>query len=83
LQQLLDHPLVEYHKYPSNFEQSVSASSKQYFIGFQDYGGNGDDVSYSDKYLDYRFCYSLHSSFSEITDVLKTLQPRGGSASQI
>jgi len=69
--------LVEYHKYHSNFEQSVSTSSKRYFIGFQDYGGEGVDVSYSDKYLSYRLCYSLHSSFSEITDVLKTLQPKG------
>ena len=68
--------LVEYHKYHSNFEQSVSTSSKRYFIGFQDYGGEGVDVSYSDKYLSYRLCYSLHSSFSEIADVLKTLKPK-------
>lgn len=68
--------LVEYHKYHSNFEQSVSTSSKRYFIGFQDYGGEGVDVSYADKYLSYRLCYSLHSSYSEITDVLKTLKPK-------
>ncbi|CAF5095681.1 unnamed protein product [Rotaria magnacalcarata] len=68
--------LVEYHKYHSNFEQSVSTSNKRYFIGFQDYGGEGVDVSYSDKYLSYRLCYSLHSSFSEIADVLKTLKPK-------
>ncbi|CAF2401628.1 unnamed protein product [Rotaria sp. Silwood2] len=68
--------LVEYHKYHSNFEQSVSTSSKRYFIGFQDYGGEGVDVSYSDKYLSYRLCYSLHSSFSEIADILKTLKPK-------
>ncbi|CAF1133449.1 unnamed protein product [Adineta ricciae] len=68
--------LVEYHKYHSNFEQSVSTSNKRYFIGFQDYGGEGVDVSYSDKYLSYRLCYSLHSSFSEIADVLKTLRPK-------
>lgn len=68
--------LVEYHKYHSNFEQSVSMSSKRYFLGFQDYGGEGVDVSYSDKYLSYRLCYSLHSSFSEIADVLKTLKPK-------
>lgn len=68
--------LVEYHKYHSNFEQSVSSSSKRYFLGFQDYGGEGVDVSYSDKYLSFRLCYSLHSSFAEITDVLKTLQPK-------
>lgn len=68
--------LVEYHKYHSNFEQSVSTSSKRYFLGFQDYGGEGVDVSYSDKYLSYRLCYSLHSSFSEIADVLKTLKPK-------
>lgn len=68
--------LVEYHKYHSNFEQSVSTSSKRFFLGFQDYGGEGVDVSYSDKYLSYRLCYSLHSSFSEIADVLKTLKPK-------
>jgi hypothetical protein len=68
--------LVEYHKYHSNFEQSVSTSSKRFFVGFQDYGGEGVDVSYSDKYLSYRLCYSLHSSFSEIADVLKTLKPK-------
>lgn len=68
--------LVEYHKYHSNFEQSVSTSNKRYFIGFQDYGGEGVDVSYSDKYSSYRLCYSLHSSFSEIADVLKTLKPK-------
>jgi len=68
--------LVEYHKYHSNFEQSVSTSSKRYFIGFQDYGGEGVDVSYSDKYLSYRLCYSLHSSYSEIVDVLKSLKPK-------
>jgi hypothetical protein len=68
--------LVEYHKYHSNFEQSVSTSNKRFFIGFQDYGGEGVDVSYSDKYSSYRLCYSLHSSFSEIADVLKTLQPK-------
>lgn len=68
--------LVEYHKYHSNFEQSVSTSSKRYFIGFQDYGGEGVDVSYTDKYSSFRLCYSLHSSFSEIADVLKTLKPK-------
>ena len=68
--------LVEYHKYHSNFEQSVSTSSKRYFIGFQDYGGEGVDVSYADKYLSYRLCYSLHSSFAEVADVLKTLKPK-------
>ncbi|UJR15922.1 hypothetical protein I4U23_002843 [Adineta vaga] len=68
--------LVEYHKYHSNFEQSVSTSNKRYFIGFQDYGGEGVDVSYTDKYSSYRLCYSLHSSFSEIADVLKTLKPK-------
>ncbi|CAF3492250.1 unnamed protein product [Adineta steineri] len=68
--------LVEYHKYHSNFEQSVSTSNKRFFIGFQDYGGDTIDVSYSDKYLSYRLCYSLHSSFSEIADVLKTLKPK-------
>lgn len=54
----------------------MSTSSKRYFIGFQDYGGEGVDVSYSDKYLSYRLCYSLHSSFSEIADILKTLKPK-------
>jgi hypothetical protein len=73
---ILGELLVEYHKYHSNFEQSVSTSSKRYFIGFQDYGGQGVDVSYSDKYTSYRLCYSLHSSFSEIVDVLKTLKPK-------
>ena len=68
--------LVEYHKYHSNFEQSVSTSSKRYFLGFQDYGGEGVDVSYADKYLSFRLCYSLHSSFAEIVDVLKTLKPK-------
>ena len=68
--------LVEYHKYHSNFEQSVSTSSKRFFVGFQDYGGEGVDVSYSDKYLSYRLCYSLHSSYSEIADILKTLKPK-------
>ena len=68
--------LVEYHKYHSNFEQSVSTSSKRYFLGFQDYGGEGVDVSYTDKYLSYRLCYSLHSSFAEIVDVLKTFKPK-------
>ena len=68
--------LVEYHKYHSNFEQSVSTSSKRFFVGFQDYGGEGVDVSYSDKYSSFRLCYSLHSSFSEIADVLKTFKPK-------
>lgn len=68
--------LVEYHKYHSNFEQSVSTSSKRFFLGFQDYGGEGVDVSYSDKYLSYRLCYSLHSSYSEIADILRTLKPK-------
>ncbi|CAF0742771.1 unnamed protein product [Didymodactylos carnosus] len=70
-----DKLLVEYHKYHSNFENSQS-SSKKYFLGYEDYGGEGVDVSYSDKYLTYRLCYSLHSSFSEIIDVLKTLRPK-------
>jgi hypothetical protein len=34
------------------------------------------DIIYPDKYLSYRLCYSLHSSFSEIVDVLKTLKPK-------
>ena len=44
--------------------------------GYQDYGNENQGLRYPDKYLNYRLCYSLHSSFSEIVDVLKTLKPQ-------
>ncbi|UJR30664.1 hypothetical protein I4U23_018188 [Adineta vaga] len=61
--------LVEYHEYHSNFHQNLSKRC----LGFHDYE---TDITYPDKYLGYRLCYSLHSSFSEIVDVLKTLKPK-------
>ncbi len=60
--------LVEYHEYHSNFDQTLSKRC----LGYQD----ENDLTYPDKYLGYRLCYSLHSSFSEIVDVLKTLKPK-------
>ncbi|CAF4598084.1 unnamed protein product [Rotaria sp. Silwood1] len=64
--------LVEYHEYHSNFDQNLSKRC----IGYQDYGNESADVTFQDTYLNYRLCYSLHSSFSEIIDVLKTLKPK-------
>jgi len=64
--------LVEYHEYHSNFDQNLSKRC----LGYQDYGHENSDIIYRDKYLNYRLCYSLHSSFSEIIDVLKTLKPK-------
>ncbi|CAF3544433.1 unnamed protein product [Adineta steineri] len=64
--------LVEYHEYHSNFDQNLSKRC----LGFQDYGNETNDIIYPDKYLGYRLCYSLHSSFSEIVDFLKTLKPK-------
>ncbi|CAF1197734.1 unnamed protein product [Adineta ricciae] len=61
--------LVEYHEYHSNFNQNLTNRC----LGFQDYESV---TTYPDKYLGYRLCYSLHSSFSEIVDVLKTLTPK-------
>ena len=67
-----DELLVEYHEYHSNFDQTLSKRC----LGYQDYTNDDDDsiVTYQDTYLNYRLCYSLHSSFSEIVDVLKTLK---------
>jgi len=59
--------LIEYHEYHSNFDQTQSKR----LLGYQDY----EPMKFRDKYLNYRLCYSLHSSFSEIIDVLKTLKP--------
>ncbi len=64
--------LVEYHEYHSNFDQNLSKRC----LGYQDYGNENHEIIYPDKYLSYRLCYSLHSSFSEIVDVLKTLKPQ-------
>ncbi len=64
--------LVEYHEYHSNFDQNLSKRC----LGYQDDGNDNCDLTYPDKYLGYRLCYSLHSSFSEIVDVLKTLKPQ-------
>ena len=64
--------LVEYREYHSNFEQHLSKRC----LGVQDDGLEHTDPSCTDKYLSYRLCYSLHSSFSEIVDVLKTLKPK-------
>ncbi|CAF0924060.1 unnamed protein product [Rotaria sordida] len=64
--------LVEYHEYHSNFDQNLSKRC----IGYQDYGNENTDITFQDTYLNYRLCYSLHSSFSEIIDVLKTLKPK-------
>jgi len=64
--------LVKYNEYHSNFDQNLSKRC----IGYQDYDNNHVDIAYRDKYLNYRLCYSLHSSFSEIIDVLKTLKPQ-------
>ncbi|CAF2975097.1 unnamed protein product [Rotaria socialis] len=64
--------LVEYHEYHSNFDQNLSRRC----IGFQDYGADNIDTNFQDTYVNYRLCYSLHSSFSEIVDVLKTLKPK-------
>ncbi len=64
--------LVKYNEYHSNFDQNLS----KYSIGYQDYRNDHVDIAYRDKYLNYRLCYSLHSSFSEIIDVLKTLKPQ-------
>lgn len=65
--------LVEYHEYHSNFDQKLSKRC----LGFQDYPNESStEPYYPDKYLGYRLCYSLHSSFSEIVDVLQTLKPQ-------
>lgn len=64
--------LVKYHEYHSNFIRDLPERC----IGFHDYDNEPTNVTYPDKYLGYRLCYSLHSSFSEIVDVLKTLKPR-------
>lgn len=64
--------LVEYHEYHSNFDQRLSRRC----LGFEDYVNESTESYYPDKYLGYRLCYSLHSSFSEIVDVLQTLKPR-------
>jgi hypothetical protein len=64
--------LVEYREYHSNFDQNLSKRC----LGFQDYGNDNVDMPYSDRYISYRLCYSLHSSFAEIVDVLKTLKPK-------
>ena len=64
--------LVEYHEYHSNFDQRLSRRC----LGFEDYVNESSESYYPDKYLGYRLCYSLHSSFSEIVDVLQTLKPK-------
>lgn len=64
--------LVEYHEYHSNFDQTLSKRC----LGYQDYEKDTNNIIYRDKYLNYRLCYSLHSSFSEIIDLLKTLKPQ-------
>ena len=64
--------LVEYHEYHSNFEQNTSKRC----LGFQDYSHDGVEASSSDNFLSYRLCYSLHSSFAEVVDVLETLRPK-------
>lgn len=64
--------MVEYHEYHSNFDQNLSKRC----VGYQDYENDGASVTYLDTYLNYRLCYSLHSSFSEIIDLLKTLKPK-------
>jgi len=64
--------LVEYNEYHSNFDQTLPKRCN----GYHDYDNNNNDIIYKDKYINYRLCYSLHSSFSEIVDVLKTLKPQ-------
>ena len=67
-----DELLVEYHEYHSNFEQNTSKRC----LGFQDYSNDSVEASSSDNFLSYRLCYSLHSSFAEVVDVLETLRPK-------
>jgi hypothetical protein len=70
---VLDELLVEYHEYHSNFEQTLSKRCRDVE---HDVHRTVTRTTMPETSVSYRLCYSLHSSFVEIADVLQTLRPR-------